>query len=75
MSPLSDPRNFPVGKPSPSPGKMRWPIDTTQGSRIAIATRTLPSGQVIVTDENGDEWTGSWETPHMHSPYTPADEG
>jgi hypothetical protein len=77
MSPLSDPKNFPVGahKPTPSPGRMRWPIDTTSGRRFAVSKRVLASGQIITTDEEGDEWTGSWETPFLHEPYAPMDEG
>lgn len=74
-NPLSDPRNFPVGRPSASPGAHRWPINTSEGRKYAVATRTLESGQIIVTDENGDEWTASCETPHTHNPYTPEGEG
>jgi hypothetical protein len=49
---------------------MRWPIDTTSGRRFAVSKRVLASGQIVTTDENGDEWTGSWETPFLHEPYT-----
>jgi hypothetical protein len=73
--PLSDKKNFPVGKPSGSPGPMRWPIDTTSGRRFAVSKRVLASGQIITTDENGVEWVGSWTTPFLHEPYTPESDG
>jgi hypothetical protein len=75
MSPLSEPRNFPVGRPTPSPGPLRWPINTSEGRKYAVATRTLESGQVIVTAEDDSEWTPSWQTPHLLDPYTPEGEG
>lgn len=75
--PLNDPRNWPsgIGTQTPSPGSHRWPINTTEGRKYAVETRVLASGQVAVVDEGGREWTASWETPHLHEPYTPEGEG
>jgi hypothetical protein len=67
--PLSDPRNYLVGRPTPGLGAHRWPVNTSAGRKTAVATRTLASGQVVVTCDDESEWTPTFETPHLLSPY------
>lgn len=46
-----------VGSPKPSPGPMRWPIDTTAGPRIAVEhVTTLKNSVQVVRDSEGNLW-------------------
>ena len=52
--PLSDPKNWAVGKPSPSPGPIRFPATiAVTGERVYIVEKTGTADQPIMVSEDG----------------------
>lgn len=51
--PLRDQRNWPVGKPSPSPGPIRFPARTVEGEQVFVIEKTGTADQPILVAEDG----------------------
>jgi hypothetical protein len=54
--PLSNPLNWAVGKPSPSPGALRTPARTDTGERVYIVDKQGSADQPIMVSEDGRRW-------------------
>lgn len=61
--PLRNPLNWAVGKPSPSPGAIRFPAKTDTGERVIIVEKTGTADQPIMVSEDGRRWV---EGPGPH---------